>query len=492
VDRPRAKSWLRRNGWSGGNRGGRVNEREANMRLNLRSKTFPRPRRGIASVLAMLFLILFSALAVGFYATSTTSAQVSKNERTASEAMLAAEGGLQFMRYQLGSIDIPVNTTNAGLLSAVCAELGRLMDGTSNMGGQTVQISNSTIHIPSPAGWINLDTSGKSRFRATITQSGSFLILTLFGQGSDVAIRRTIQIKFQKAPRASAIFDYGVASRGKIVTSGSSHIVGQGDPARGSLLSTNMTDPTPIVIGGVEVSGDVSIVNPNGNVSYSGAKIGGSTNPLDIQEHIHKGVQPPEFPDIDTSAYAAYATTKYVGGSTLVNSYIPANMNPKFTGNTTIKGVLLVKAPNNITFSGNVDIQGAIVVENGSALDLSKNQINFNGSVMSAGVETLPESYGELRKMTGAFLLAPNFLTAFSGNFGTINGHIVGAQVKFWGNANGIVKGSVINLEDVQMDVGGTAVVTIASTGTTNYPTGVTFGIKLAPLPDTYIELPME
>src|SRR5688572_8131034 len=126
------------------------------MRLNIRSRTL-RPRRGIASLLAMLFLILFSALAIGFYASSTMSAQVSRNERTASEAMLAAEGGLQFMRYQLGAVDIPINTPTANLLTAVCTELGRLMDGTSNMSGQTVQISNSAITIPSATRWINLD-----------------------------------------------------------------------------------------------------------------------------------------------------------------------------------------------------------------------------------------------------------------------------------------------------------------------------------------------
>jgi hypothetical protein len=40
------------------------------------------------------------------------------------------------------------------------------------------------------------------------------------GVGPDASISRTLQIKFQKAPRASALFDYGVASKGKIVTAG--------------------------------------------------------------------------------------------------------------------------------------------------------------------------------------------------------------------------------------------------------------------------------
>ena len=443
-------------------------------------------------MLAMLFLILFSVLAIGFYASSNMSAQVARNERVASDAQLAAESGLAFMRYQLGELDIPLATANDSLFPIVTSELAGQLNGTTNMSGNTVQSVNGVISIPSATAWMSLDSGGKQKFRATVSQSGAFLILTVVGQGQDSSITRTVRIKFQKAPRASALFDYGVASKGKIVTSGSSRIIGQGDPARGSILSTNMTDATPIVINGKEVSGDISIVNPSGNVSYSGASIGGTSNTILIQDHIHKGVQEPDFPDIDTSAYSAYAVNKYIGQKNLDNVYIPANMNPKFTGNTTITGVLLVKAPNVVDFGGTVTIQGVIVVENGAAIDLTKNQLNFTGNVNATGVETLPASYGGLRNLTGAFVLANNFYTSFSGNFGTVSGHIIASKIKFWGNAGGVVKGSVINMNDVQMDVGGSSEVVIASTGTSNYPTGVTFGAKFAPLPDTYVELPME
>src|SRR4051812_17262150 len=82
-----------------------------------------RRRRGIAWVLAMLYLVLFSTLAVGFYAATTMSAQMARNDRSGAEAQLAAESGLQFMRYQLGCMDIPTATTNANLLSATASEL---------------------------------------------------------------------------------------------------------------------------------------------------------------------------------------------------------------------------------------------------------------------------------------------------------------------------------------------------------------------------------
>lgn len=446
----------------------------------------------MAAVLAMLYLVLFSTLALGFYAATTMSAQISRNERNISEAQYAAESGMQFMRYQLGCMDLPTDTTNDQLMARVRSELGRLLDGQLNMGGATVQITGGAINVPSAAGYISLDASGGRRFRGTVTQSGAFLIVTVQGQGTDRNVTRRIQLKYQKAARSSAIFNYGVASKGKIVTAGSSVIIGLGDPTRGSVLSTNMTDPTPIVIGGKEVSGDISIVNPLGNVSYAGAKIGGTTNSADIAaNHIHKGVQEPDFPDVDVSAYTAYATNAFdKNKSTHENVTIPAGVNPKFTGNTTFKGVLYVKAPNVVEFGGNVTIQGLIVVETGKTFNAATNRLNFTGSVDASGVETLPATFGGLRNLTGAFILAPGFSTSFTGSFGTVNGSIIAGEVNFAGNSGGVIKGSIINLENVQMDVNGSSDIIIASTGTSNYPTGVTFGTKYAPLPDTYTELP--
>ena len=57
------------------------------------------------------------------------------------------------------------------------------------------------------------------------------------------------------------------------------------------------------------------------------------------------------------------------------------------------------------------------------------------------------------------------------------------------GNAGGTVKGSVIALTDTPMLISGTSDIVIASTGTSNYPAGVSFGFKYVPLPGTYQEV---
>ena len=52
-------------------------------------------RRGMTSLLAMLYLILISALALGFYASTTVSSQLSNNDERVARAALASESGSQ-------------------------------------------------------------------------------------------------------------------------------------------------------------------------------------------------------------------------------------------------------------------------------------------------------------------------------------------------------------------------------------------------------------
>ena len=80
-------------------------------------------RRGIASAIAMIFLVAMGLMALGFYALTTTAAQLSKNDRRTAKALLAAESGIQFMRNRLAHVTIPPNTSSANLLSELETDL---------------------------------------------------------------------------------------------------------------------------------------------------------------------------------------------------------------------------------------------------------------------------------------------------------------------------------------------------------------------------------
>ena len=441
-------------------------------------------------MLAMLYVVLFSVLAIGFYETTSLSAQISNNDRILSLAQSAADGGMQYVRYQLGQITIDPTVQTTGMLDAVAQQLGVQLNGSGNMNGHAVQNSGGVIYLPSASDWISVDPSAGTRFRAQITQSGQFLVVAVTGAGPGATLGRAIRMNYQKAPKAGMILNYGVATKGTIYTGGATVIEGQTDPTKGSVLSADMLNSTPVTIDGKVVSGDISIVNPSGNVAVGGASVGGTSDPTQIQQHIHKGVPAPVFPTIDTSAFTAYATNKYSGQSTLTNVYIPPNTNPKFTGGATINGVLWIQSPNIVTFRGNATINGVIVTDTAGSFDPSNNQISFAGNVQTTAVNQLdPNTYGNLTKLTGAFLLAPNYYVSMTGNFGTINGSMVAGQVAMTGNATGVVQGSVIGMTDNPLTLNGHASITIASTGTSNYPTGMNFGNNFTPLPGTYLEV---
>jgi Tfp pilus assembly protein PilX len=449
--------------------------------------------------MAMLYLVLFTTLALGFYEATTMSVQVAKNERSLTVSQYAAESGLQFARYQLGTVVIPTNTPTNQLLNSVYSSLQTSLNGTSNMNGDTVGMVNGVINIPSSStNYIMAENTSGARFRITVAQTGDKLVVTSYGRGNDANVSRIIQLQFSKAAKASAIFNYGVATKGKLTTGGASYILGQPDPAKGSVLSTDMADSIPIVIGGKQVSGDVSISNPNGSISYSaGTSIGGTSDASQIPNHIHIGVPAPLFPTVDTTPYQnAVTLTTYDSatmGNTLTNVIIPPNTNPQFTGNATITGVLVIQAPNVVTFKGNAAVQGVIVEDTTTSptFDALKNKLIFSGSVNASPVSTLPNTaqWTSLRPLTGAFILAPDFNVNFSGDFGTIGGSIISGELNMTGNATGIVQGSVIDVNNTPSTVNGSSDIVIASTGTSNYPPGVSFGYYYTPLPDTYAEV---
>ena len=447
----------------------------------------------MTALIAMLYLTLIASLAVGFYASSNTGVMVSENEKRTSLALMSCESGLDFMNYHLAQLAIPHGGTAQQRMTALYNQLKSQIENTGNMGSKTMSITGTSIAIPSqPDQYIKLDPNG-GEFRVNIEnlsigEDGKIEVKITGRHGSYIA-KRAVRLDFVLAENPSQIFNYGVASKGTISTLGSSTIKGETDPTKGSILTTS-SSPNPVSINGKEVSGDISVVG-TGNVTFGGgAKIGGTTDPNEIRAyHIHTGVQAPEFPTIDTDAFKAYATNPYTGSNNLVNVRIPANTNPTFNGGATITGVLYIETPNKVTFNGNLNIQGVIVTQNNPLGNLSTNIVNFGGSVNAQPVSSLPESYGDLRTLTGSFLLAQGFAANFTGNFGMLQGAIIADKISFSGNAGGTVKGSIVSLTNNPLTVSGTSDVTIASTGTTDYPAGVYFSSKYSPLPGTYEEI---
>src|SRR5437667_9854570 len=98
-------------------------------------------RKGVASVLAMLYLVIFSTLAVGFYTAVTTSVQLAHNDERSMNALVSAEAGMQFMRYQLNLAHIPGSTPNNKVLEELFKALNAakaLQPQSPNMNGHFI------------------------------------------------------------------------------------------------------------------------------------------------------------------------------------------------------------------------------------------------------------------------------------------------------------------------------------------------------------------
>jgi hypothetical protein len=480
-------------------------------------------RRGSTALIAMLFLTLFTALAVGFYSTATMSVQVAGNEQRASRSQLASNSGMQFMKYHLATLGIPPKTPPAELFGKVYERLAAKLNNSLNMpaAAPTIDLVEDGTLIRIPGGgdnWIAADAAG-SAFRAEIRklQAGEKIEVRVFGRygnANSVGSARGVKLEYANMPNPAAIFNYGVASESPISMNGKVTIRGTpGNEHMGSVLSAHTATNVPLTMTGSPViSGHVSFVNPNAAPSISSQSTIANLSPGDpgFNDVIHRDVPRPEFPMVDTTAFAQYVpaagttgpsviTTSTPSGTYFKNIRIKAGANPTFASNTLIQGVILIEQPNDVKFSGGVTIQGVIVTPvdafNNAGANLSANKVTFTGTSRFQSVSSLPATSdfpAGLRQLTGSTLLVPGFTATFSGNFGTVGGSIIASQIGFGGTSGGTIKGSVINLRDSALTLAGTSDIIVESQGTSNHPAGVFFGSRYSPLPFTYAEIRLE
>ena len=440
-----------------------------------------------------MFLALLATLAVGLATEANMNSQKASNLVQAQDVRLQAESAVAYFSYVLRNLSLPGGLSGQEMLDALAAALGARLNGTANLGGQTVAYDGSTITVP----LIAVDPSGAG-FSAAVTLQDASTVRVVF-TGQEGGYTRRVRMDFRFSPGGSAAFDYGVASRSKIVMTGNPRILGASDPAEASVLSATYSDPEAVKLtGNCTIDGDLSMSNPDAHASLTGnISIGGEGLGGDIVEHIQVGVGDVEFPEADPSVFEPFATnivdrsTRTNGNRTFTNIRILAGTNPTFSGNITIKGVVFIETPNRVRFSGNLNITGVVVTEDAGDGDLGNNYIHFTGNTSTQGVENLPDTpeFQGLKQLPGTFLLAPGFSVKFTGNFGTINGAMGCDQFQFTGNAGGTVTGPIINWSDTAFTMTGNAHLTIDRSGGSGAPPGFSSGGGFEPLPETYTEL---
>jgi Tfp pilus assembly protein PilX len=461
--------------------------------MALASKSARSKNRGAVLIIALIFVVIFSALAVSMATMSGTNMQLASNHRKADHARACAESGFDVMRYWLNRVAISGTTVDELKFSQIAASLQEELTSES-ITNVTTSCSGSVITIPS----VTLDSQGQESFYGTITQLDAET-LRIDITGVYGAITRTIRANYYFGERAHNVFDFGVATKGPLSLSGNIELEGVNVSVEASVyIESENSNLALSIIGNSQIAGDVSIVNPIANVDLQGgqAGIGGETGQDAIDNHVSFGAPESEFPEPDPTQFESFVTPldpnmDTSSDATLENIRIPANTNPNFTGQVTLKGIVYIETPNVVTFTGSADITGIIIGDGDIEDNSGVNQIIFLGNVDSHPITELPEEpqFNGLQDETGTFVMAPGFRVSFGGSFSALCGAIAANGIAFFGNAGGTINGSVINYSDVEMVLSGNSDLYFNRSGTTEVPAGFVPEIVLEYNPLSYSEV---
>lgn len=435
--------------------------------------------KGMVLIMAMISLVVFSSLAVAMANLSDANLQVAVNLAEGKRASACAESGLETMRYWMDKVSFSGTVDNDERMSYVSTCLNEaLEDGAvGNISSHYLAAYNCII-IPYVA-----KNSNEGEFFYGLMPQPCTDTLRLYVIGYHDSVSRVLQVDYTFGQRANMVFDYGVATKGPLSLQGNVLVTGLNLAIESNAYIESLNNILALQIkGNSQIGGNVTIANPLGTVDLQGgqAGIGGDTGQDAIDNHVTTGVPLTEWPESDPNYYEPYAinvmdvnidTTSDV---VLENIRIPVGLNPHFSGNATINGVVFIEQPNVVTFTGNVDITGIIVANGDWSDDSGTNQINITGNVSSDSVSDLPEDsqFDGIREDVGVFMMAPGFSVSFGGSFSTLSGAIAANGVTFYGNAGGNIQGSVINYSDVLMDLSGNTDLYFNRSGLTDVPAG--------------------
>lgn len=443
-------------------------------------------RRGFALIVSMIFVLVFSAMAVAMFTTSSTNAQIAGNHRKANIAFANAESGLEVMRFWLSHIKMPSSTPPISYYETILSDLRA--DLTEN--GISHLHPGYDGSIPA----VTLDSDAAGTFSVQIQSDAvNLAILHVFVTGTYGGIDRTIRVDYDVAPYVYPIFSFGLATKGPLQFPGNPTLVGANASWEADIyIESSLSATALLVSGNANFDGDINISNPIATADFRrDVIIAGEHGDEAIANHVFTGVEAPEFPIPDTDRFRTYATgdvidasTDLSKGMTIVNGTILAGTNPTFESSVTIQGILFIEQPNVVTFNRNVNLQGMIVAD-GELDEPAENAINILGNF---GTSSYPEGeqFDAIRHEVGSSIIAPGFSASFTGNYSTIEGVVAVSGVHFSGNANALIKGSIINYSDSPAEVEGNVLMTFDRSDSPSVPAGFDTHRILDYVPSSY------
>lgn len=457
-------------------------------------------RVGTVLILSMIFIVIFSALAISMLTLSSTNAQLASNQHKVDYALASAESGLEVERYWLNRVLMPSTIPESSYLSTIVS----LVQGDLTANGITnITLSGSGAFEP-----VVLNSSNGQNFEGQLDiDVNTPNILQVQASGGSAPVSRTIGVNFDIDYYEWPIFNYGMATKGPINYTGNPTTLVANENWEADIYIESSSSATAIDIdGNVNFDGNITIGNPAANADFGGAvQIAGETGQTAIDNHVTIGEDAyVEFPVPDTAHFETYATGQVIdsstdpdffgdpnkigtGNATLTNAKIVAGTNPTFYNNVIIEGILFIESPNVVIFSSNVALMGIIVGDGDVTADPVTDSITFLGNFASNAYPPGAE-FDAIRQEEGTSILAPGFAGSFEGNFSTVEGVVALSGMNFSGNVAALIKGTLINYSDDPMVVEGNASMTFDRAGSTKIPAGFDTYKVLTYHPSSYQE----
>ena len=457
------------------------------MRSNRKSM---RRRAGVALIMSMIFVVIFSALGVCLATMSGASVQIASNHHNLNAALGAAQSGQEVVRYWLSRVLISSATPQDQYLTEIVTGVQTELTD-SGVSGISVD-SNGSITA------ITLDSTTGRNFDGQLSvDPNQPTVLQARVTGYSGQASRTITTSYNIQPYEFPIFNYGLATKGPLDFPGNPTITAASEAWEADIFVESSGSAIAVqVAGNLNFDGDINIGNSSANVDFAGdVQIAGDHGETAVDNHVTIGMDSPKFPVPDTDRFIQYATGQVVDSSTdlsegitLANATIAAGTNPVFLGTATIQGVLFIESPNVVTFERNVALQGLIVGDGDLANpDTTANRIDILGNFASQGYPAGAE-FDAIRQEEGSSIVAPGFAATFAGNFSALEGVVAVSGADFTGNMAAQVKGTIINYSDTSTVVLGNALMNFDRVNSVKIPAGFDLYRELDYEPSSYSE----
>lgn len=244
----------------------------------------------------MIFVVVFSALAISLGTMSAGNLRIADNHRQVNRAIESAQSGFELMRYWLSSVVIPISVSAADRFETVVSTLESDLDGTGIGIARTYDGEGTLTAVT--VGDITLDSALNHTCSIVVQATNDVDVLQVDVLGAASAVARTIRVNYNFGTRPNTVFDYGVATKGPLYLAGNIELTGTKIDVDASVYIESEQEPALSIIGNSSIAGDASITDATAVVNMQGgqASIGGETGQAAIDNHVHPGTAPTEFP----------------------------------------------------------------------------------------------------------------------------------------------------------------------------------------------------